>query len=403
MNQKTSIILTDTASGGASVATSHLMDGLESYYPSAAKWWHFSPPSPLTENLATLSLDPRHKRPPLERFIKNFHRPWADLLRQKRHRSTFHQKLSDSPPTLLNCHNIHSSGLSHDDLLKVPRHIPIVWTMHDCWAFDIRAFEWTNQVTGENEFLCDDLPHSHAKERRRKLFAERPDIILVAPSRWLASEARASLGDDIRIETIPYGVCSKTFKPTPASSARETLKLNLDPNKVWLGIAATHAYGRKGLDVLASALAEMNVEKFGILSWGQKPDLAWPARLEVQSIGPVSDKHKLASLYSACDIFVCPSRSDNLPNTVLESLACGVPVIGSDAGGIPDMVRPGQTGWLFRSDNPGSCREIIQAAISVKSSWESLGQSCRQVALQDYSIEKQAVSYSVLFEEISTS
>ena len=395
------LILTDGSAGGAAAATAHLVAGLESLHPGKHQWWHFSPSSVLTENKPALSLDPSPKRPTFERILKNVSRPLADKLRRKRHRLAFHQRIHAELPSIINFHNIHSCGLNHDDLQRIPAEIPIVWTMHDCWSFNVRAFEWINQVTKEIQFLCDDLPHQEARQRREELFRKRQDLVLVAPSKWLAHSAREVVGPEIRIEHIPYGICSETFQPSPVTEARN--ELGLDPDKVWLGIAATHAHYRKGLDVLAAALHQIDCQNIGLLSWGQKPDLLWPDNLEVNPIGHVSDQKKIARLYAACDLFVCPSRSDNLPNTILESLACGIPVIGSDAGGIPDMVRPEVTGWVFSSDHPKSCANSIRQAITQRENWPNLKANCRQIALEDYSLQRQATSYSKLFAELLSS
>lgn len=390
------LLLSDNVGGGAAAATARLLSGLlDMAVP--CRWWHFSPPRSTPGNVTTL--DPGPKRPPLERIIKNFNRPLADHLRRKRHSQKFREKLLLEPPGILNCHNIHSCGLNHDDLRWLPREIPIVWTMHDCWAFQPRAFEWRNLDTGEIEFVTEENPHNEAAARRHAFFTYRPDVVLVSPSRWLYREARSALGDAIRIEHIPNGICGETFQPSDGTAARR--RLGMDSKKVWLGTSATHAYSRKGLDVLAKALQKMDVSRIGLLSWGQKPDLDFPDGLEVKFAGSISSESEISELYSACDLFVCPSRSDNLPNTVLESLACGVPIIGSDAGGIPDMVREGETGWSFQSDNPDSCSSAIQTAIASAARWPSMKQRCREIALQDYSLQRQATSYSKLFSSLA--
>jgi len=120
----------------------------------------------------------------------------------------------------------------------------------------------------------------------------------------------------------------------------------------------------------------------------------------VRSLGPVQGGSALSWLYAACDLFVCPSRSDNLPNTVLESLACGVPVIGSTTGGIPDMARPGQTGWLFQSGGVDDCAEAILAAIAERANWPAYKARCREVAEREYSPRCQADAYTALFAEL---
>lgn len=392
------VMVSDGAVGGAAAGTARLLAGLERVSPGMAEWWHFSPGSVLTDGLPTRSLDDRLKRPPFERVVKNLSRSFADRLRQVRHRGVFHEAVAATSPAVLNFHNIHSCGLNHEDLLKLPPGVPVVWTMHDCWSFQPRAFEWENRVSGETEFLCEDRPEPAAKRRREIFFSGRKDVALVTPSRWLGRLARQAVGPEIRIELIPYGIDHEVFRPLPMEEVRARLAISRE--KVWIGIAATHAYSRKGLDVLARALHRIDVSAIGLLSWGQKPELSFPAGLEVRSLGTVSVEEEIAGLYSACDLFVCPSRCDNLPNTVLECLACGVPVIGSDVGGIPDMVRPGETGWVFASDDAESCAAMISEALSGRRRWPEMKARCREVAISDYSPALQARRYLELYEDL---
>lgn len=391
------LLLSDNATGGAAVATHQLLAGL-THSKLSLEWWNFSPAIAHDPALHIESLDPQRKRPHLERLIKNLSSPLANRMRSKRHRATFAKWLQNARPLLVNCHNIHSCGLNHDDLRALPKKIPIVWTMHDSWAFQPKAFEWWNAQLGIQEAVCVDSPDEAAWARRKAFFQARPDVVLVAPSRWLRDEARKQL-PDIRIEHIPYSICGKAFCPHHASVVRE--KFGLNPRKVWLSTAATHAYNRKGLDILAAALHQIDTKHIGLLNWGQKPELTWPADLEVLSMGPISGADKLSELYSAADVFICPSRADNLPNTVLESLSCGLPVIGSTAGGIPDMVRPGKTGWLFESGNTDACAKAIEQAIADRPLWPAMKKFCREIAGTDYSPQTQARKYQKLFASIT--
>ena len=108
----------------------------------------------------------------------------------------------------------------------------------------------------------------------------------------------------------------------------------------------------------------------------------------------------MAAVYSAADLFVSPSLQDNLPNTVLESLACGTPVVGSHTGGIPDMVRPGETGWLFETGNVEALRATLQEALATRD-LTGLRTRCREVAEREYSLELQAERYKKLYEEVA--
>jgi glycosyltransferase involved in cell wall biosynthesis len=100
---------------------------------------------------------------------------------------------------------------------------------------------------------------------------------------------------------------------------------------------------------------------------------------------------------SAADLFVCPSRDDNFPNVVLEAMACGVPVVGFDVGGMADVVRDGETGILVEPENVAGLRETILHDDELRS---RLSRNCRQVALTEFPLETQARRYLALYGEL---
>ncbi|MCS4156041.1 glycosyltransferase involved in cell wall biosynthesis [Salinibacter ruber] len=108
----------------------------------------------------------------------------------------------------------------------------------------------------------------------------------------------------------------------------------------------------------------------------------------------------LSLIYSTADVFVIPSRQDNLPNTVLESMACGTPVVGFDVGGIPDMVRPGETGWLAEAEDSRALGEAIDAALADDVKRERMEKRCREVIEAEYALEVQANNYRKLYNEM---
>src|SRR5438046_2993624 len=105
----------------------------------------------------------------------------------------------------------------------------------------------------------------------------------------------------------------------------------------------------------------------------------------------------LSTIYSAADVFVIPSLQESFGQTVIESLACGTPVVGFASGGIPDMVRPGHTGWLAPTGDTAALRNAMVTALSDPRRAE-LSANCRRIALQEYSLDTQARAYAQLYE-----
>ena len=390
------VVVSDALAGGAAAAANNLVDGLAEQELFCERW-HFTSARRET-SVSEFSLDTRSKRPSFERLIKNVHRSWADNLRRRRHEAAFFRRLDQVRPRILNVHNIHGCGLNHDSLSRVPIETPIIWTLHDCWPFKAEAFEWWNSSRGETESTAVDQPESLARRRRLHFFETRPSVFWVAPSRWMEAEFARHASNSTRVFHIPYGIDCERFAPIHREKARAVV--GVDDKRVWIGCGATWASTRKGLDLLPDALKGISEIPLGLLLWGEAPKCEWPAGLDVRVIGRVDSSEKLSTLYSACDLFVCPSRADNLPNTVLESLSCGTPVVGSRAGGISDMVRPGSSGWLFSEDTPSSFEGAIREALANKNGWNDLRQTCRKIACSEYSIALQAKRYLELFTEI---
>ena len=174
---------------------------------------------------------------------------------------------------------------------------------------------------------------------------------LVGTSRWIAAEAkRSSLLRRFPSTIIPNGLDTADFSPRDKAVARE--KLGVPPDaKVVLFVAESSAIKRKGFDYLSAALEKMKARSdLFLLSVGSgKPNVPDLPQLH---LGRISDDRKLSEIYSAADVFVIPSLQESFGQTVTESLACGTPVVGFNTGGIPDMVRPGITGYLAPVEMP---------------------------------------------------
>ena len=138
-----------------------------------------------------------------------------------------------------------------------------------------------------------------------------------------------------------------------------------------------------------------------ILTFGAFPDNIHPLpHIPIYSLGPIDDEFQIALAYSAADVFVLPSLQDNLPNTVVEAMACGVPVVGFDVGGMPDMVEHKKTGFLAKSKDVGSLLEGIKWVISSSERHTQLSEKCRTKVESQYELENQARTYNKLYESI---
>jgi glycosyltransferase involved in cell wall biosynthesis len=271
------------------------------------------------------------------------------------------------------------------------------------YAYDCRQFETgcTASCPTPHEYpaLSPWLINASWRLRRRGL-QTAPDAVCVAPSRWLAREASLGLWRDHRVEVIPYGLPLDVWKPN-ADRAEQRRDLGLRPEQTLaLVVAANLAVRRKGGDMLLEALRE-NISPdlvVGFLGHGSD-ELA--ARIPgALSLGFQSDEAARARLFGCADVLLHPAPVDNLPNVVLEAMACGTPTVAFDVGGLPDMVRPGVTGWLATGVGARPLRRALEGALSDLRAGRDLRRECREVAVAEYSEALQARRYGALFTEL---
>jgi len=288
--------------------------------------------------------------------------------------------------------------------------VPVVWTIHDTFPFT-GGCEYT---LGCKRYLeacgrCPQLgseteqdPSRRVWERKRRAYRpliEENRLRVVAPSTWMAEEARSSsLFSEAPVDIIPNGLDPDVFRPRDIEGVASALGIPPE-HRIVLFLASSTENPRKGFDLFAEAAEGIDQEEVSFVSvGGGQPDLA--EHLHHVHLGHVESDLLLSVFYSLADLFVIPSRQDNLPNTVLESMACGTPVVGTDAGGIPDMVRPGETGWLAESGNVRDLREALETALRKEGKRNRRGTRCRQVVEEEYTIERQAKAYEELYRSL---
>lgn len=302
--------------------------------------------------------------------------------------------------------NLHwVAGLIDHEMFfnHLPPGVPLVWRLADMGAFT-GGCHYDNGC-GKFTATCGACPILGSKRetdlsrqvwiRKQSALAKlEPDRLhLVGTSRWIADQAASSsLLGRFPVTVIPNGLDVTVFAPRDKKFSRDLL--GVPPGaKVVLFVADSAAIKRKGFDSLAAALAGMSDEPnlFLLSVGGGKPDVP---NLPQLHLGKISHDRLLSAIYSAADVFVIPSLQESFGQTVIEALACGTPVVGFDAGGIPDMVRPGITGYLAPVGNAAALREEIRKVLRDPINSRQLSDNCRRVAIEEYALEIQATSYA---------
>ena len=303
---------------------------------------------------------------------------------------------------LVHLHWLGDGTLSIEEIGRLP--MPLVWTLHDQWAFcggeHYTSPPQPSETASSDERFGDGYSpaNRHAHEagpdlyRRtwlRKRRAWRKPIHIVCPSQWLADCARCSiLMGDWPITVIPYPIDLNVWAPCDQAQARALLGLLADRPLVLFGAVGGSADPRKGADLLLEALQRLRsqvvgtpLEQLELVVFGQSrpaqpPDLGFP----IHYSGQLHDDLTLRLLYAAADVFVIPSRQDNLPNTGLEAHACGTPVVAFATGGLVDIVDDRVTGALAEPFDPLSLAAAIRWVLEDPQRRRQLGIAARKRA-----------------------
>jgi len=263
---------------------------------------------------------------------------------------------------IIHLHWINHSFLNPSRLAELAKlNKPIVWTFHDSNAFTGGCHVRYSCDHYQRECgYCPLLRHSDANDYSHRIWQQKHDaygqlnFTVLAPSSWmLQSVLSSSLMKDRPVLQLPNTLETGIFRPKNKSSMREILGLPQDKFLFLTGFMPSRKDLHKGTSYLLESL-ELLKERLGVkedevevVVFGNRDAKSVPEMpFKTTFLGTISDDEKLSACYAAADAFLIPSLEDNLPYTVMESLSCGTPVIAFTTGGIPDMVKHEQNGYL---------------------------------------------------------
>lgn len=282
---------------------------------------------------------------------------------------------------------------------------PIVWTLHDMNPFS-GGEHYLENYLGIDEFgfpikrsISEEELSIFKKNIHLKLKALSgvDNLTIVAPSEWLTNEAKKSeVFKDYPIYCIPNGLDSEIYKPRNKNYSRELLNIPKD-KKVILFVADSIDNNRKGFIFLKKAFEQLANQNLVLCAIGDK-NFDLPTTENIMELGTIKDERLMSVAYSAADVFVIPSLIDNLPNTVLESLMCGTPVIGFPVGGISDMIQNDINGFLTDGISVNSLVGTINKFLNNPNYFNNV--EIRNNALIKYDQNVQSKKYIDLFSRI---
>lgn len=317
--------------------------------------------------------------------------------------------------------HLHGAGAAWFNLhalRRLARDHAIVWTMHDkhlgtgeCGYPEMWG-DCQKWRTG-----CGACPKAQAKgwkidltrfafQRKQKILGSTC-VTIVALNNWMLDFMRLNpltQGQDLRL--IPNGVDTDVFVPLSSSLSRAELGLPIE-GRLLLSVATDYREPRKGLRELLPLLHHIKnraEQTIGLVLVGGNPPAEVIAQLSaimpVYALGKVASEGAMAKAYSAADFLMLTPVIDNFPSVILESLACGTPVAATAVGGIPDMVVPGQTGFLTGAGEVIDLAQQIVGVLGDSSRYQLMRVACRQKALEEYGLEIQAARHIDLYASL---
>lgn len=317
---------------------------------------------------------------------------------------------------VVHLHWINQGMLSLKNLDKIfASGKPVVWTMHDMWPCTGICHHAAGCVRYKDN--CHDCPQlygggsrndlSHRVFQRKRVLYEGRRITFVACSEWLKKQAEQSLLlDGQTVLSIPNAINTNLFRPHDKQEARERAKLPQGRKLLLFGSFKT-TDPKKGVfyliescKLLAAKYPELK-EQLGVVVFGNRShQLENLLPFKAYVLDFVKDEHRLVDIYNAVDLYVTPSLQENLPNTVMEAMACGIPCVGFNVGGIPEMIDHLHNGYVAEYQSAEDLANGIRWVLA-ESGYAGLSEeACRKVVTH-YSEQVVAKKFINLYNKLT--
>jgi glycosyltransferase involved in cell wall biosynthesis len=313
---------------------------------------------------------------------------------------------------VLNFHNLHTSTFSYLAVSTLTREKPAVFTLHDMWSFTghcTYSYDCDRWQTGcgrcpyPESYPSVQRDNTHLEWKLKNWVYSRSNLTIITPSQWLAEQAKKSMLGHFSIHYIPNGIDMDAYQPLDSEQCRAVLGVSKNRKVLMFG-ADKLDDSRKGIDLLIKALQilpESLKREALLLTFGHGSEtISETVGIPSLNLGYVSNDRLKAIAYSAADLFIFPTRADNLPLVLQESMACGTPMVSFKIGGVPELVRHGITGYLANPEDTQDFREGIVQLLENPALREQMSHRCREIALQEYSLNLQTERYIKLYHQI---
>ncbi len=319
------------------------------------------------------------------------------------------------PVDILHCHNLHGDYFDLRQLPQLSRWAKLFLTLHDAWLLSghcAHSFACQRWQTGCG--ACPDLNIPPAIQAdgtaynwsRKKSIYQRGRFHVATPCQWLMDKVQRSIlaAGMVEARVIPYGVNLDIFRPGNPLTAREQLGLPAKASVIFFAANYVKTSYWKDFATMESTIkivADRNPsQEIIFVALGEAAPELRIGRTEVRFAPFQSDPQVVAGYYQAADIYLHAAHADTFPNTVLEALACGVPVVASQVGGIPEQVDEGLTGFLVPERDPAAMAERVEYLLQEPERRRQLGRRAQEIARQRFDANRHVQDYLHWFADI---
>lgn len=324
-------------------------------------------------------------------------------------------------PSIIHCHNLHGwnvRGGGYFDLRVLPRlsqQVPMVLTLHDSWLFSghcAHSFNCERWKAGCGS--CPDLTvypgirrdaTAYNWRRKREIYA-KSRFYLATPCRWLMQKVEQSMLAIGMVEgrVIPNGVNLSVFHPGDRQTARTKLGISQSARVLLFAANGIRRNIWKDYQTMRAAIAlvaeYLHRQSVLFIALGEDAPTERVGRAEVRFVPYQKDPRPVATYYQAADVYVHAAKADTFPNSILEALACGTPVVATAVGGISEQIEDGITGFLVPPGDPGAMADCIQRLLTDEVLQERISRQASESAGRCFDLNHQVDTYLAWYEEI---
>ena len=315
---------------------------------------------------------------------------------------------------ILHLHWINQGFLSLKNIEKI-LHLgkPVVWTMHDMWPCTgccHHSRDCDNyQTQCHNCFFIRN--GRKQKDLSYKTFQNKQSCIRLTPihfvtcSKWLRERSvKSALFSPQNFISIPNPINTSQYTPSSKSDARKKLNLPTDNSKLILFGSAKITDERKGIQYMIESCRLLKEKYYSdngnivlVVFGSQSSAIADKVPFKVYPLDYLTSTDKIISLYNSADLFVTPSLDENLPNTIMEAMACGTPCVGFNTGGIPEMIDHKVNGYVANYKDAEDLSDGIHWVLE-EAEYTQLSQNARKKVEEHYSETVVVEKYKTLYK-----